>query len=144
MSASYSEQDHRREPRMHPGSGSVIWRAMGSGTLINSQLLDVSRSGLGVLSEGSQCPGLKPGDEIAVRYMKRDNRPTHYAVVWLRQIGKALAIGCTRLTGVAVAAGRRRPYGPLLARLRRRLHERGEQICPDQPAFSPISAPLAA
>jgi hypothetical protein len=102
---------------------------MGSAAaLVNSHLLDVSRSGLSMLTEAAGFPDLKPGDEIAVRYMQRDNRPTHYAVVWLRQFGKALAMGCTRLTGVSIGAGKRRPYGPLLARLRRRLLERGQEL----------------
>ncbi|HEV8606999.1 MAG TPA: PilZ domain-containing protein [Tepidisphaeraceae bacterium] len=138
-------KDNRREPRMHPANEAVIWRPVGDARLISSRLLDLSQGGLALLAEAGFCASIKAGDEIAVRYMRRDNGPTHYAVVWLRQIGDAIALGCRRLSGISAAAGRRtRPYGLLLARLRRRLLKRGEEVTREDAVLLEHSRPLAA
>jgi hypothetical protein len=122
-----------------------MWRPMGDVTLMSSQLLDLSQGGLSLLSDGGCSASVKAGDEIAIRYMRRDNLPTHYAVVWLRRVGTAIALGCRRLTGISAAAGRRtRPYGLLLARLRRRVLKRGQEFTREDAVLLEHARPMAA
>jgi len=138
-------RDKRREQRMHPVCESVKWRPVGSPELISSQLLDMSQNGLSFLVQQQGCPAIRTGDEIAVRYMRRDNSPTHYAIVWLRQFGNAVTMGCRRLTGMTASAGRRsRPYGLLLARLRRRLRNASQDQSEDDAVLLGHARPVSA
>jgi len=145
MRARQGDKNKRREPRMHPVCETVKWRPVGSLELISSQLLDMSQNGLSLLTQQGGCPAIKAGDEIAIRYMRRDNSATHYAIVWLRQFGSALTLGCRRLTGMTATAGRRsRPYGLLLARLRRRLRKGDQEITQEDAVLLEHSRPAAA
>ena len=144
MRASHGDLNKRREPRMHPLCESVKWRPVGSPELISSHLLDLSQNGLSFLTQQQECPAIKAGDEIAIRYMRRDNSATHYAVVWLRQLGGVVGVGCRRLTGMTASSGRRsRPYGLLLARLRRRVRSQSEEGAQDDAVLLEHPRPAA-
>jgi hypothetical protein len=120
MSQSFANRDNRAETRFHPNHERVWWRKADHLGLQNCALIDISQSGIAFETNAASHIPVERGDELSIRYMGRDNQPTHYAVVWEHHQKGRVSIGCTKLSSKASLVKPRMPRHLLLALLRRR------------------------